>query len=247
MFVTLAAHVGFGGFTLCDGDTLEEANLNRYIVATCNDIGRMKVCVLSDYLSAHAPGVVVDAIGQSFPNANVERSIKSADIVIGCVDDVLPRLELDIMCRHFGKILIDLGAGFVVDDRSAEPVAAGGQVLISRPNGPCLQCLGFSLEMNRHTYFIPQFSQPEPSSLLINSMVACLGVECAISASTQPGLDFNRVSFDRASLSVVTDLLPTRIECSVCGNDAQAQIQKLGDIEHFRNSIGSEGIRCKTL
>ncbi len=40
LFVIEAAHLGFRDFILVDADKLETSNLNRFIIATREDVGR---------------------------------------------------------------------------------------------------------------------------------------------------------------------------------------------------------------
>jgi molybdopterin/thiamine biosynthesis adenylyltransferase len=228
LFVALAAHLGYQHLALCDPDILDATNLNRYLVARPEAIGKPKVEVVKQYLAELFPAAEVSCCVEAFPNAHAEAAIKRADIVVGCMDNVHFRIELDVLARKYSKRLVDLGTGFVVDPQDGAVQSAGGQVMVSRPGDACLQCLGFGGEIREHNYFLPDSGEPEPSSVLLNSLVATLAVECVTRELVGELAPVNLVSYDRGTLSIQTVSRPASEHCNVCGEGAGTHVRSVG-------------------
>jgi molybdopterin/thiamine biosynthesis adenylyltransferase len=127
---------------------LSETNLNRHIIAVPSQIGTPKVKVLSDYLVDRFQRIRVRCIQSHFPDSTILRVLRTEAIVVGCVDNEIARIQLDLSCRKYRRTLIDLGTGFAVhtiEGGSQIVTSAGGQVFLSRPTGVCLRCMGFDL------------------------------------------------------------------------------------------------------
>jgi hypothetical protein len=228
LFAVLAAYVGVHHMTLCDPDVLDSTNLNRYVFASPDAIGLGKADVLADHLRQQVPDVKIVVIRARSPSEELGEEIDhSGRIVVGCVDDVRTRIELDILCRAFGRTLIDLGTGFELDG-SGIPEQAGGQVLVSRPDGPCLICLGFTRVCNENDYMIGQNESPQPSLVLLNTVIASLAVECLVREVAGDSMMFNSIDYSRNSLTVSASAETSRYQpCRVCGSNAGRHIESV--------------------
>jgi len=134
------AHVGVGNFVLLDPDIITDTNLNRLVGATFSDIqaGTYKVDI--------AQRVIVGVN----PNAKIEKRIslwqdaaellKECDVIIGGVDKIRAKHELDAFSRRFMIPYIDMGMD--VTDTGGNNYLISGQVILTGPGEPCLQCLG---------------------------------------------------------------------------------------------------------
>lgn len=239
LFVIDAAHLGFQRFVLCDADCLEESNLNRFVIATRAQLHEPKVEILRGYLLSRFPNTEIQTVVARFPNQRVFDELKTVDLAVACLDDVFVRIEFDILCRKYKKTIIDLGSGFVKRDEphtGTTVVGAGGQVLVSRPNGPCLRCLGFDLSATSNTYFLPGSATAEPSSILLNSIVAALGVECAISELSDPSTRFNRIAYDRGAMSITREYRSGDARCQICGKESLPHLASVAQGEGFRKA-----------
>lgn len=221
-----AAYVGFRNIIICEADGLERSNLNRFIYATEDDIGRLKAEIVSDYLRVHAPYVRVTVIPEAFPSvAALEILANSSPLVAGCVDDTRVRIELNVACRRFSLTLVDLGTGFVRKD--GKIVSAGGQVLVSRPGGPCLMCLGFTHLMNENDYMVGPDYSPQPSLLLLNTVVSSLAVECLLNEASGVETDFNAIEYSRRDVKVWTRTFESQPTCRICGVGSERHIESV--------------------
>lgn len=227
-----AAYLGFGQLILCETDTLEPSNLNRFIVAVPGDVGRPKARLVAEYLRSHIPSTKVTVIEQKFPSEETLETLRDPSAVVaGCVDDVKTRVELDIACRHYGKILVDLGSGFG-RDAEGNVAASGGQVMMSRPGEPCLMCLGFPHLLNENDYMVGPDNSPQPSLILLNSMVATLAADCLLREVVGDTTDYNVVSYSRNDMSVITEARGRDSACTICGETAGGHIASiLGEVD----------------
>jgi len=246
MTILQLAHVGFRRIIACDPDKLDATNLNRYPIALPSDIGRRKVDLVREFLRSRRPDCELVPIAAAFPSESILCRLRDVAAVISCVDSIPPRIKLDIAARSMGKHLFDIGVGFRVRDEDGLVDAAGGQVLVSRPGGACLSCLGFRGNLSEHNYFLPSSSVPEPSSFLLNCMAATLACECLL-ADIDGSLRINRLAYDRGAFRTSGELLPPCSSCSVCGLEAASPLARVGDSAFLVRELERLGIQCKTL
>ena len=232
MLAIYAAYLGFGHLIICEADVLEPSNLNRFIVATPGDVGRPKAHLVADYLRLHTPATNVTVVEQKFPSDAALATLQdSSAIIAGCVDDAKVRIEIDVACRHYGKTLVDLGTGFA-RDAEGRIAASGGQVMVSRPNGPCLMCLGFPQLINENDYMVGPDNSPQPSLILLNSIVSTLAADCLLQEVANGAADYNVLSYSRNEMSVTAETRVHDSTCTICGEGAEEHIASiLGEVD----------------
>ena len=138
------AHVGFLDYRLFDGDCAGESNLNRLVIATSADAIAQapKVELARRRILSIQSTACVEVFQCRWQNA--PEALRECDIVFGCIDGFAERRELEICCRRYLVPLIDIGMD--VHIAGDEPPRMGGQVILSMPGAPCMQCLGFLSE-----------------------------------------------------------------------------------------------------
>ncbi|MHA1143663.1 MAG: ThiF family adenylyltransferase [Candidatus Helarchaeota archaeon] len=130
------ALVGIGRMVLVDVDTIETSNLSRQMLFKPGDEGRPKAEVAAERLKELNPFLKVETYFkflQEIPLSVYE----SCDVIIGGLDNIKARLDLNDICLRLKKPLIDSGTlGFE------------GHVQIVIPDGipgmestPCLRCV----------------------------------------------------------------------------------------------------------
>lgn len=135
------AHIGVGDIRLIDPDAIEDSNLNRLVTATSIDVrsGRAKVEILRRYIKRVRPWLKVTIARCDWSEA--QHLIRDAHVVFGCVDSFRGRRNLEAACRRFLIPYIDIGMS--VEHLPSGNFAVSGQMIMTRPGGPCLTCLGF--------------------------------------------------------------------------------------------------------
>ena len=137
------AHIGFKNYVLYDKDIVEETNLNRLVGAKWKDVGEKtpKVKVSIRVISGlHRKKKIVahQSIWQENPAA-----LKQCDIVFGCVDGFSQRQQLEAFCRRYLIPYIDIGMDVHSPKREGDHPDMAGQVIVSMPGEPCMQCMTF--------------------------------------------------------------------------------------------------------
>lgn len=135
------AHLGVGGFVLVDDDVISETNLNRLVGGTLEDVleARPKTEIAKRMVLSVNPKARI-----AFHQAKwqeVAEHLRACDIIIGGVDRIIAKSELEAFCRRFLIPYIDMGMD-VHRLGDAENFLVAGQVVLSSPGTPCLRCLG---------------------------------------------------------------------------------------------------------
>ena len=141
------AHIGFP-MRLFDNDFIEESNLNRLLGGTLKDVEAKASKVQIALRTVHGVlGDDADVIGYESLWQEGAVALMSCQVVVGCVDSLEARYELERFCRQYMIPYVDIGMD--VHALEGERPVIGGQVVMSCPGGPCLRCLGFLTEDRR--------------------------------------------------------------------------------------------------
>jgi hypothetical protein len=140
------AHLGVGGLVLVDADIIEDTNLNRLVGGTADDVvhKRLKVEIAKRGVLGVNPEARVAKCEVEWQMALQE--LKNCDVVIGGLDSVIAKDDLDRFCRRHLIPYIDMGMD--VHDLGGEYLIAG-QVVLSVPGCPCLRCYGVVTDEGR--------------------------------------------------------------------------------------------------
>jgi molybdopterin/thiamine biosynthesis adenylyltransferase len=133
------AHQGVGTLIAVDDDTIDESNLGRIVGANYEDIDKMKKTDLAERVAtAIDPSIRVEKVEQRFPSPQAIAALKSADIVVACVDTFRAREAINRFCRRYMIPLVDMG--MTLDSRGERLIRADGQLIVTIPGRPCMRC-----------------------------------------------------------------------------------------------------------
>jgi|SRR5665213_3068777 len=176
-------HIGVGEIRVVDPDRIEASNLNRLVGAKDEDVvaATPKVLIAERQIKEIRPWITV------VPKMNkwqeVAELLRDVHVIFGCVDGYEQRAFLEGAARRFGVAYIDIGMDVAqIGDNS---FAIGGQMIMTLPNGPCMQCLGFitperlSQEENRYGD-----AGINPQVVWTNGTLASLAIGCFIKLVT---------------------------------------------------------------
>lgn len=124
---------GIGEITICDGDRVELSNLQRQILYTENDIGRLKAEAAAERLSALNSEITVTPNPVMLTEENARDLVRDHDLVIEGVDRIAVRHMINRACLSEGAPLLSSAAS-----------RFEGQVALFRPgqeDAPCYACL----------------------------------------------------------------------------------------------------------
>lgn len=145
------AAAGVGTIGIIDGDVVELSNLQRQILHTTKDIGRLKVNSAREKLLDLNPDCLVVPYRERLTEDNIMEITENYDIIVDAVDNFPTRFLINDVCVRTGKVFVHGGVlGFT------------GQTFTIVPGkGPCLRCL---------------LREPPPGSVASCSEAGVLGV-----------------------------------------------------------------------
>ncbi len=143
------ALLGVGHLTLVDGDRIDETNRHRMVGARPSDVtqGLKKVDVMKRLILESNPNVEVTIVLDKFPSDQTIQALKECDSIVGCVDTLHSRKELqDFAWRHLIPY-VDIGLSIQLDNDMKSKTRAlwriSGQVYDLIPGAACLWCAQF--------------------------------------------------------------------------------------------------------
>lgn len=180
------AYLGVLRFLLVDGDTVSMSNLNRLVGATEQDLGTPKVDVAARMVAAVEPRATVSAAGRHLNVDEPPEGLDGVDVVFGCVDSDVVRLDLVRHASAYARPYIDIASDV------APGGEFGGRVVFAKDGERCLSCLG---ELDQHVLARAQMTDEQraaddeiygidrdaladtgPSVVSVNGVVASLAV-----------------------------------------------------------------------
>lgn len=126
------AAAGVGTMGIADFDTVELSNLNRQVLHTTADVGRMKTESAHDAIKRVNPETTVITYEERLTAGTVLDVIKGYDVIMDATDNIKTKLLLNDACYFAGKPYVFGGAVHFVGQASVFHTAAGG---------PCIRCL----------------------------------------------------------------------------------------------------------
>ena len=139
--VQQAAHLGVGGYVPADPQWIEDTNTNRLIGGTLADVAdrRPKVEIAERMIRSLNPHARIIPVQDDWISAVDD--LKLCDVIIGAVDDMREREQLERFARRHLIPYIDIGMD--VHDLGKQGYLVSGQVILSMPGCPCMRCCGF--------------------------------------------------------------------------------------------------------
>lgn len=105
------ARSGVGRLTLIDLDVIAESNINRQIHAQDSTLGADKIIVMASRIATYAPNCQVNTVDDWITPENVAALVPvDADIVLDCIDQVLAKVALVVLCQSRQQALLVCGA-----------------------------------------------------------------------------------------------------------------------------------------
>ena len=124
------ALLGIGTVGIIDFDRVEESNLSRCVLFRSEDIGCLKADVASERLRQLHPAIQIQAYPHDLLTEIGAGLLAEYDLVLGCLDSIAARWQLNRLARHAGVSWIDAG----ID-------SFHGQMALYDPQvGACYEC-----------------------------------------------------------------------------------------------------------
>jgi molybdopterin-synthase adenylyltransferase len=135
------AYLGIGEQLHVDPDHITDTNTNRLIGGTARDVqnAALKIVISERVVMSIQPNACVRSIPDEWKNATEQ--LKRCDIIMGAVDKLIEREQLERFARRHLIPYIDIGMD--VHHLGEHGHLISGQVILSSPGFPCLRCCGF--------------------------------------------------------------------------------------------------------
>lgn len=125
------ALLGVGNIWLCDMDKIETHNLSRTVLFTLSDVGKYKANVAAKAISKIDKQIKVHAYTQKVQACFGLGVFKEVDVVLGCVDNVQARIDINRYCYQTQTPFIDAGLRYLDGDVK----------IFAPPYDVCFDCL----------------------------------------------------------------------------------------------------------
>ena len=114
----MLSRAGIGELTIIDGDTVNETNINRQLIALHSSVGQSKTELLTRRLQDINPRLKIEARCQFLEEEAIRELIEAGkyDFVVDAIDTLSPKIALITACRrNKTKIISSMGAGGRID------------------------------------------------------------------------------------------------------------------------------------
>jgi hypothetical protein len=141
------AHAGAGTIVGIDADHAEPPNLHRVPGMRRADVRSRakKIKVMERLVRSIGTGSTFVGVDAFVPQPAALDALKSADVIVGCLDNLHARADLqEIAWRHLIPY-VDVGVGIrALEGTASDPrVSIGGSTIVLVPGGFCLWCCGY--------------------------------------------------------------------------------------------------------
>lgn len=107
--IEMLARLGVGHLTVVDGDSLEESNLNRQILADKLSLGKNKAAAARSRIELVNPLVTVNAVERNLTAENARDVIEGHDVLVDALDDISARFLLQSAAEELGVVMVHAG------------------------------------------------------------------------------------------------------------------------------------------
>lgn len=232
------AHIGIGGFVLVDPQAIDETNTNRLVGGTLADVDAKtaKVAIGKRVIDGLEPEARVRLLQERWQD--VMPMLRSCDIIIGAVDKLSLRDELERFARSHLIPYIDIG--MTVGARPDGSFLISGQVIQSIPGAPCLRCLGFitpyklQIEAERYGEAGANPQVVWPNGVLASTAIG-LCMKLLTPWATDDARELEYLSYDGNAGTVIRSRLADAVAAEACMHHLP------GDVGYQRFKFTSAG------
>lgn len=201
------AAAGVGDLVLVDFDCVDLSNLQRQIVHTTPDIGKLKVESAREYLNALNPDTRITPIAHRLEDVELAREIGNADVVVDASDNFKTRFAINAACVKSKTPLVS-GAAI----RFEAQVSVFNPV---NPLSPCYRCLYDANAEIEETCTANGVIAPLLG--IIGSIQACETMKLVMGVGQT--LEGRLLLLDVLNMEFHCARLPKDPDCPVCGYD----------------------------
>jgi hypothetical protein len=142
------ALAGIGTIIAVDDERVEERNRHRLVGARPGDVsnGLAKTEIMRRLVRESNPDVKFVGLRERFPSDKSSSLLKECDVLVGCVDTLYTRKEIQNFAWRYLIPYVDIGLTIEPDKTGAHAKRISGQVYDLIPGASCLWCAQFLTE-----------------------------------------------------------------------------------------------------
>lgn len=248
----MALGLGFRDITIIDHDKVELSNLNRLPGLCQDDIGRYKAEALAEEYSCQFPDAHISAVTTKVQASKATEALIQQDVWFAGMDDDEARLSIQTLAARHLKPLIDVGAGFQLDEAGAVK-SMGGQVSFYIPGGPCLLCMGLnpskilprtSRLAQASVGYVSGTAITPASALTVNASVVSVAMDMLTRYLTGFAATSHFVRLDLLNHQTQAMKFSKREDCPFCGSKG---IEGLGQGRTKLRRCARQGVSSKSF
>jgi molybdopterin/thiamine biosynthesis adenylyltransferase len=210
---------GVGALVLVDGDVVEESNFNRQILYRERDLGRPKVDAARDALAEFDAHCALETVERRVEGVDAVRELaEGADFVVSGADWPAHDIERWVNAACFGA-----GVPFISMSHSP-PVARIGPLYVPGTTG-CFECQEATYRERYPLYddLVEQRRGRPSQAATLGPVCAFVGGQVALetvhrlTGLLRPATQGRSYAYDLRTMTVITEDVPHRPDCRVCG------------------------------
>jgi molybdopterin-synthase adenylyltransferase len=229
MVVQELALLGVGKIIGVDSDILEETNRHRVVGSTPLDVEQKqrKISIMERMVKSLNPGVDFLGIQERFPSDESVKQLKECDVIVGSVDTLNARQEIQVFAWRYLIPYVDIGLTIQVGNTKVG-TRINGQVYDLIPGAACLWCAQFlttsrlATESGGRGPTYISGSEQRAQVVTFNGVLASAAVTEVLQILTGFASRKrvpNALQFDGALGTLVPVKLERKEECPVCSNE----------------------------
>jgi len=220
---------GIGTLLPIDDQLVDWSNLGRLVGATEADVDTIPKTQLAQRTAAAVdPSITVIEVIDRFPSPAAIRAMRSADVIVACVDTFQARESINAFCRRYLIPLLDIG--LAIRSTGERLATADGQLIAALPGRPCLRCwfITDSMLAKERREHPPGYDRNkdalgDPQVVSMNGTLASEACNCVLDLITaySGGRRGAKVwQYDGRTGAVAPTELPTaRADCPACAQE----------------------------
>ena len=218
------ACAGVGRLVLVDDDVVELGNLNRQILFRHADVGRAKVDVAAEALTAYDPRVTVGRIGRRMTSAvDVASVIAGSDLVVATADDPPYAIDRWVNAAAFDHGIPHVGASLLPPSVRVGPLVRPGVT-------GCLECQHRAARREHpdHDALVAYRERHPRTTPALGSLSALVGSVLStdaihlLSGVATPATEGHALMIDSRDMTVTREPVAREPGCAVCGDAIRA-------------------------
>jgi hypothetical protein len=199
------AYLGVGEIVAVDPDVYQKSNRHRLVSGLRTDLGIPKVDIFHRLVRKIGLGGRLRRVRAAIPDRDAVEALRDCDVIIGCVDTLFARSDLQEIASRYLIPYIDIGITVRIgpDTSVSDPrIVVAGNVFTFIPGSFCLWCCGFlsrekiEAEQNGPTRGYLEKNKQEAQVVSFNGVLASQAVTEVLQLLT----GFRGVGFREADL-----------------------------------------------